>query len=153
MHNAYQQKGRGRYVPCNHAAMKPSTSLTDTGSALTQATVEKLKRAIHFIGENYASDISREGLAALVGMHPDSLSRFFNIYTEKRIKEFINGYRIREAAEFLRSSDEMITVIAQKVGFESLSTFNRAFLKEMKISPSAYRNSVSCKKENSVNKE
>ncbi len=106
---------------------------------VTPATEVKLKKAIDFIQNNFSSDISREGLAALIDLHPDSLSRFFKQYTDKKIREYINELRIHEAAKLLRESDAAVMEIAAIVGFESLTTFNRAFMKEMHVTPTGYR--------------
>jgi AraC-like DNA-binding protein len=100
---------------------------------------EKIKKAISYISENYHSDISREGLASSINMHPDSFGRFFKIYTGKKINEFINELRVIEAAGKIRNSDDNIIDIAFSAGFESLPTFNRAFMKLMKVTPTKYR--------------
>lgn len=106
---------------------------------LTGATEEKIKKAISYIEENYSSDISREGLAASLNMHPDSLGRFFKMYTDRRISEYINELRVKRAAQLLAETDDNIIDIAFAVGFESVTTFNRAFLKEIKVTPTTYR--------------
>jgi len=106
---------------------------------LTRTVEEKMRKVRGFIDENFRSDISREGLAALVEMHPDSLGRFFKKHSGRKIGDYINALRVREAARMLREGDGSIVGIAFAVGFESLATFNRVFLKEMKVSPSAWR--------------
>jgi transcriptional regulator GlxA family with amidase domain len=83
---------------------------------------EKIRRARLYIGENYTSDISREGLAASLSMHPDSLGRFFRMYTGKRIGEYINELRVRKVAEELDKSEDSIVQIAFAAGFESIAT-------------------------------
>ncbi len=107
--------------------------------SVTPAIEEKMKKAIAYIRENYRSDISREGLAASLNMHPDSFGRFFKVYTNKKISEFINELRVMEAARKLRETNANIIDIAFSVGFESLPTFNRAFLKIMNVTPTKYR--------------
>ncbi len=107
--------------------------------SITSSIEEKIKQAMAYLTENYTSNISREGLAASLNMHPDSLGRFFKMYTGKRINEFINDLRISEAAAQISSTDKSIIDIAFAVGFESLTTFNRAFMKVMKMTPSEHR--------------
>jgi len=65
-----------RMINKNQYAKQPS---------ITSNTEEKMKKAILYIEENYCSDISREGLAASLNMHPDSLGRFFKMYTDKKL--------------------------------------------------------------------
>ncbi len=106
---------------------------------ITPVVEEKIKRALVYIAENFTSDISREGLAASLSMHPDSLGRFFRLYTGKKISEYINELRIGKVAADLRNSDASIVQIAFSAGFESIATFNRAFFKVMKTTPTDYR--------------
>jgi len=118
--------------------------MIDRNAAVRQQSVspaieEKMKKAIAYIRENYRSDISREGLAASLNMHPDSFGRFFKVYTNKKISEFINELRVMEAARKLRETEANIIDIAFSAGFESLPTFNRAFLKIMNVTPTQYR--------------
>ena len=107
--------------------------------SITPGTEEKIKQALSYIDENYMDDISREGLAASVGMHHDTLSRLFRIYTGKKIGAYITELRIREAARKLNETEENIIDIAFSVGFESLRTFNRSFLKIMHKTPKRFR--------------
>ena len=108
--------------------------------SITSQTEEKIKQAAEYLGNNYLRDISREGLAASLDISPNHLGKFFKIYTGKKINEYISELRIREAAKRLRENkNENVINIAFSVGFESLSTFNRAFLKIMGITPSEYK--------------
>ncbi len=108
-------------------------------TVVTSGTEEKLGRVLEFLKENYTSDISREGLAAAIGMSGDHMSRMFKAYTGKKINDYINELRVEAASERLRTTDEKIIDIAFSVGFESLATFNRAFLKVKGVSPSNFR--------------
>lgn len=108
---------------------------------------EKIEKAVDYIKGNYREDLSREGLAALVDIHPDNLGRMFKIVTGKKMGDYINELRIRDSAEQIAGSEENIIHIAFSVGFDSLRTFNRVFLKVMHMTPDAYR-----KKHRSVKK-
>jgi AraC-like DNA-binding protein len=108
--------------------------------SITIQTEEKIKQAAEYLKNNYLRDISREGLAASLDISPNHLGKFFKIYTGMKINEYINELRIREAAKRLsENKNENVINIAFSVGFESLSTFNRAFLKIMGITPSEYK--------------
>ncbi|MCP4135806.1 MAG: helix-turn-helix transcriptional regulator [bacterium] len=103
---------------------------------------EKLDTVIAFIEENYKSDLSREGLAAAVDINPNYLSTLFNAYTGKKINDYINGLRIKDAIQQLGSSEKKIIDVAFDSGFESLSTFIRAFRNETGKTPSQYREKI-----------
>jgi AraC-like DNA-binding protein len=106
---------------------------------VTDSTEEKLKRIFEFIRENYTSDISREGLAAAVGMNPNYFSSQFKEYTGKKINDYINELRINDAIERLNNREEKIIDVALSTGFDSLSTFNRAFKNVTGMNPTDFR--------------
>ncbi len=106
---------------------------------VTDSTGEKLKSIIAFINENYRSDISREGLAAAVGMNPNYFSGQFKEFTGKKINDYINELRIHEAMERLKDKQVKIIDAALATGFDSLSTFNRAFKNCTGKTPTEYR--------------
>lgn len=109
-------------------------------NVITDQTEKKIQQAAEYIKANYLSDISREGLAASLDISPNYLGKLFKIYNGKTISEYISELRIRDAAKRLtENKDENVITIAFAVGFESLSTFNRAFLKIMGNTPSEYK--------------
>ena len=106
---------------------------------ISSTNSEKIQHAIEYIHSNFLYDISREGLASMVDLHPDTFSRLFKSYTGKSLPDYINELRINYASELLSETDDSIVTIAFKTGFESLSTFNRAFHKILNTTPTAYR--------------
>ncbi|MGQ9843267.1 MAG: helix-turn-helix domain-containing protein [Spirochaetota bacterium] len=106
---------------------------------LSTSHSEKTQHIVEYIHANYLYDISREGLSAMIDLHPDTLSRLFKQYTGKSLPDYINELRVYHAAKLLKTTDDSIVTIAFKTGFESLSTFNRCFNKVIKLTPSAYR--------------
>ncbi len=115
---------------------------TGDNLSITEESERKLTRIIDFVKENYTSDISREGLAAAVGMNYNYMSRLFKIYTGKKLNEYIHELRIEDSVRKLKDKNARIIDIALSVGFESLVTFNRAFKKIMGKTPSEYRNQL-----------
>lgn len=53
--------------------------------------------------------------------------------------DYINSLRVSNACKYLKKTDKSITEISDLVGFNTLRTFNRAFLRQMKMTPSEYR--------------
>jgi len=106
---------------------------------ISDSSAQKVQTAIEYIKVNYMYDISREGLGALVDLSPGRLGKAFKTYTGNKISDYINELRIKEAMIHLKKGDAPIIDIAYSVGFESLSTFNRAFVKNTGISPSVFR--------------
>lgn len=128
-----------RFDEMNRIYQRARVSGQRNQRTLTELTRGRLDEVIAFIDENYRFDISREGLAAAVDMNHDYMSRQFRAYTGKKINDYINELRIKDAREMLCQSDATILDIALAVGFESLSTFNRAFKKATGTGPAEAR--------------
>jgi len=114
--------------------------------SVNNETAEKLNKIKSFIENNYNSDLSREGLGAAVGMNPNYMSRLYKIHTGIKINDYINQLRIEDAEKRLIEGNERIIDIALSVGFESLTTFNRAFRHINNMTPTEYRNTNSSPK-------
>jgi AraC-like DNA-binding protein len=110
----------------------------DTGD-LSRAIRGRLDSIIAYINENFRDEISREGLASMIDLDPDYMSKLFKIYTGIRVGDYINSLRIKEACMLLTDSNASVIDISLRVGFESLRTFNRAFSRLMGMSPSEFR--------------
>ena len=54
-------------------------------------------------------------------------------------KEYLSLCRIFRACTLLKKTDKNIITIAQECGFEDISSFNRSFLKHMRMTPRDYR--------------
>ena len=81
------------------------------------------------------SDVARE-----VGTNRTYLSRYFNQENGHTFYDFVNNYRIKYAEELLKSTSANLQEIADRSGFNSLSTFRRVFAATHGCSPTEYRN-------------
>jgi len=82
-------------------------------------------------------------LADLLFLPSYQLSQLINERLNQNFFDFINSHRIEEAKHRLQdpeSRQKSIVAIAYDVGFHSKSTFNSAFKKYTKMTPSQYRN-------------
>ncbi|ASA25929.1 AraC family transcriptional regulator [Paenibacillus donghaensis] len=101
--------------------------------------INRLKKVILYIQENYREPIRTHELSELIPMSEGQFFRFFKAMTRKTPVDYINSYRIRQAAELLRQSERKISDIALEVGFDNVSYFIKVFRKTMKCSPSQFR--------------
>ncbi len=121
-------------------ALYSSLLIDDGSAAMRNASVEdKIKRVVEFIEQNYREQITRDDVAEATGMSGDHLSRIFKGYTGRNITDYINELRIKYAAGQLSETDIKIIEIAFDSGFNSVRTFNRAFVSYMKTNPRQYR--------------
>lgn len=84
-------------------------------------------------------------VAQSLGTNRTYLSNFLNNTLNITFFDYINRCRIEYAENLLTSPDnhDTLDVIAEKSGFNSLSTFRRAFVKEYNMTPSEYRKKTS----------
>lgn len=89
----------------------------------------QLKQVLEFIEKNYANPITLQELSASVSMSPKYFCRFFSEMTHQTPVDYLNRQRIEEACLQLAATDDSITEIAYRNGFNDLSYFIRTFKK------------------------
>jgi AraC-like DNA-binding protein len=67
--------------------------------------------------------------------------RFSEMVGEPPLR-YLTRLRINTAARRLRSSEDKLTAIAADAGYESVSGFNRAFKRQVRMTPGEYRDSM-----------
>lgn len=95
--------------------------------------------ALDFIEENYSSQFTIEYLADLCHWSPTHFRRVFHDIMGTSPLDFVNNTRITKACNLLRSTEDSVLNISETVGFHSVSSFNRYFVKIMQVSPREYR--------------
>jgi AraC-like DNA-binding protein len=88
---------------------------------------------------HFQEQISLKRVADLVFMSESNFCKFFKKATGTTFSDYLNDLRITEACHLLLSSEDNVSKIAHDCGFESLSYFNRVFLKKKKLTPSVFR--------------
>jgi len=81
-------------------------------------------------------------LSKHLNMPVRELSLLINHDLDQHFFDFVNGYRIRQAMEMLRDPDKKeytVLEILYDVGFNSKSSFNTAFKKLTRLTPTEYR--------------
>ncbi len=110
-----------------------------------QSHINKQKR-VHqvadYIAANYDSIASVSDLAAHFYMSKAYLCRIFKEVTNFTISEYINLYRISASREYLEDEKYSMTEIANRLGYDSLTYFERVFKRQMTVTPLQYRKSL-----------
>jgi AraC-like DNA-binding protein len=108
-----------------------------------QDKIDRLKKALNYIQNNYMNRIYISDLAELLNMSEDNLFKFFKALTGKTPVSYINLYRIEVAKELLRDLSLPLTEICFSVGFENMSYFIKTFKKYKDCTPNEYRKALS----------
>ena len=98
--------------------------------------VERIKDYVH---THYAEQVTLEEIADLISMSPSSCSRFFRTHADKTIIDYLLDVRLGNAARFLVDTNDSISVICYRCGFNNLSNFNRVFKARKGMTPSEFR--------------
>lgn len=81
-------------------------------------------------------------LAITVGTNRSYLSAYLNQYLHTTFYEYVNQWRIKRAKKLLVESNLTLEQIAEKSGFNSLSSFRRYFRKSAGVTPAKYRKAI-----------
>lgn len=106
--------------------------------------------ALKYIRYHYMDDFHMEYLADLCGLSPTHFRRLFSSIMGSSPLEHVNTTRIRKASNLLRITEDSILGISERVGFHSISSFNRHFLTIMGQTPRDWRKQMSFLKDQSV---
>ncbi|MBN1534504.1 MAG: AraC family transcriptional regulator [Spirochaetes bacterium] len=116
-------------------------------SPLTADFISKSRRAIDTIMEEEKvylnSEITLPVLAGKLAMPVHHLSQVINQAYHKNFFEFISHHRIMAAREMLSSpvgGDQRIVDVCYRVGFNTVSAFNKSFKKITGLTPTQFRN-------------
>jgi AraC-like DNA-binding protein len=93
-----------------------------------------------FIQNNFNSNITLKQVASQIYLTESNFCKFFKKATGKTYSDYLNEIRINEASRLLLQTDKTISQISFECGFETLSYFNRVFLKKKNQTPSVFRN-------------
>ncbi|KAB1439927.1 AraC family transcriptional regulator [Candidatus Galacturonibacter soehngenii] len=108
--------------------------------AIRDERIVIIANAIDFIYKNYMHPINIEDLADNCHLSVSHFRRTFHSIIGVAPLEFLNSTRINEACKLLRSTGDTIISISEQVGFRSVSSFNRCFIKFIGVSPRVWRN-------------
>lgn len=100
---------------------------------------KKISEIAKYITENYHESISLADIADSFYISKCYLSRIFKEITGFTVNEYINITRIKRAQQLLEQSKYNITEIADIVGYESITYFEKVFKKYLETSPLKYR--------------
>lgn len=133
----------------SHAENNTEEPYVDSGAEVASTDELKLQQEAAFAERMYLlfekehvylnPRLRLSELAMLLGTNRTYLSQYFNQNCESTFYDFVNDYRIHHAKLLLHSTDDTLETIAMNSGFNSLSTFRRAFVQREGMSPIEFR--------------
>ena len=111
---------------------------TEKNPKITKS-LDKMKLILTYIENNYMHKISVSDVAESIDFSESHFMRYFKETMGTSFVDYLREYRLTMAARLLLKSDATILSVAEEVGFDNLSYFNRAFKKHYGVTPSQYR--------------
>ena len=100
--------------------------------------MKKLKRALQYIHEHYAEELSLETVAEVVQITPTYFSELFRKLMGVTYVQYLQNFRINKALLMLKKGEKRILDIAFDVGFTNIRSFNRVFQQQTGMTPTQF---------------
>lgn len=107
------------------------------------ATSRLLAQAKQLITAGLLEDFTVQDIAMKLHVHPNYLSRLFARETGKTLTEYTVMLRMEKAKALLASPGRRVFQVAEEVGYDSVSHFNRTFKRHTGMNPKEYQASLS----------
>jgi AraC-like DNA-binding protein len=99
----------------------------------------RINKVCQYVQKHSAEPLTIHKAAALIHMTPGAFCKFFKRITGKTFSDYVNDIRIANVCNQLMVSDKQVAEIAYGNGFETLTYFNRVFLRKKKLQPGIFR--------------
>lgn len=107
--------------------------------AVQAADREPIRELLAWIVDHPNDDLSVEALAHRVAMSPRHFARVFAREVGTTPARYVETVRVEAARRRLEESSHGVDAIADTCGFGTAETMRRAFLRRLRVPPSAYR--------------
>ena len=104
--------------------------------------LERLELVLRYVENNFDRTLPLEEVATLANFSVFHFTRFFRETTGMTFGQYVNQFRVEKAVDALINTNDTITEIVFRSGFNSAKTFNRVFRQIKGCSPSAYKRSL-----------
>lgn len=115
------------------------TALPGPSGGKAARNAERIKAMLRFIHANYGSELSTHAIAASVSISESECLRCFRSTIHTTPIQYLKQYRITQAAKQLLETNDRVSDIASRCGFQDMSYFTRAFRVQIGCVPSQYR--------------
>lgn len=101
--------------------------------------IGKIRGVLEYIDAHFSEPISVSQLAEIVCMSPKHFSVFFSTVIHRPPMDYVNYFRVQEAAILLRETEQSVAEIGLSCGFCDSSHFIKNFKKYKGLTPEQYR--------------
>lgn len=116
---------------------KDNSGSYDNGKLLRE---QRMKDMLGYIQKNYPNPITITDIATSANISKSECFRCFAELSQLSPIEYVNQYRLTQAAQLLRTTTQSVSDICYLTGFNSSSYFTKKFKDHYKMTPKDYRN-------------
>lgn len=98
-----------------------------------------LRSILLYVHSHYTEPINRRDIARSIGYNESYISHVFGSVLHMSLTQYAQTLRIDDAANLLTTTKLPVIQIASELGFGSVRSFDRVFLKRMGMTPKEYR--------------
>jgi AraC family transcriptional regulator len=100
---------------------------------------KKVSEVTNYIDNHLSDDLNVKLLSEQFGISFFHFHRILKAYLNEPIGSHINRARLETTVKLIRYSNEPLSDIAQKIGYNDCSAFSKAFSKEFGLSPQEFK--------------
>lgn len=108
----------------------------------SEKTDFRTKAVLDYLERNYHKKIVLDDVANVTHLSVGAFCKFFKKQFNRSFTNYLNEFRIRKTCILLQETNDKLTDISYKCGYENMSFFHRQFKKYMQITPYEYRKSI-----------
>ena len=117
----------------------------EAGKNNLTASSSTVKRAVEYIQNNFARDLSLEDVAKYLNLNPSYFSRFFKLHTGFNFRDYLIELRVKKAKELLITGKYKIYEISIMTGYKNSKYFAAQFKTVTGLTPSEFANGGAAK--------
>lgn len=102
----------------------------------------RLDRFRRFVFDHYSEPITLADCARVAGMERTAFSSFFHRTTGVCYRDYLAAVRVAKAMELMTGSNLPVYEVGNRVGYRSVRTFERVFLRTTGYSPIQFKTSA-----------
>lgn len=101
-----------------------------------------IAKAVQYITDHYASEISLDTTASALNLNASYLSRLFKEETEMTFTEYLNRVRIKTGCMLMETGPYSLKEISGQIGYTNYTYFFKVFKAVTGVTPQAYADSL-----------
>lgn len=135
----YEMRSRSALSDLWLILLEETRELRENAGVTDPADSSRMKQMMNYVHDHFRDKIYLEEIASCAGISPRECSRCFRRQIGISPMEYLNQYRVRMAANELKTGAKPISLIGEECGFASDSYFGKTFRQYMDCSPREYR--------------